>query len=136
MERLTGRPRLNPNLSQEIKMALGQSAQEKLVQERQEMRENKQRLTEAEKQLKEAETISVQRQQAATEVQNLPNRIEQTQARIDALEEEQGSNVESENELQRLKKLKENLQVDLENQKNQLVALQKIQKAKDKNKQK
>ena len=99
-----------------FKEALGQSAEEMATEYNTAIREERQRLREAEKQLKEAERIAVKRQQAATEVQNLRNRIEKTQERIDTLEEEHGSNVESENELQRLKQLKKNLQVDLENQ--------------------
>ena len=59
------------------------------------------------------------------------NRIEQTQGRVDTLEGEQGSNAESESELQRLKQLKNNLQTDLENRK-KLDALQKTQKQKHK----
>ena len=58
--------------------------------------------------------------------QHLRDRTEQTQARIDALEEEQGSNLENKSELQRLKQLKKNLQADLENG-----ALQKLEKQKD-----
>ena len=65
-------------------------------------------------------------------MQQLRNRIEQTQVKIDALEEEQGSNVESENELQRLKQLKKILKPILKTKKKELVALQKIPKAKDK----
>ena len=48
MEKLTKRLRLNPKLSLEIKMALGQSAEDKLVQQRQEIREADQRVKEAE----------------------------------------------------------------------------------------
>ena len=62
--------------------------------------------------------------------QHLRDRIEQTQARIDALEEEQGSNLENKSELQRLKQLK-NLQADLENKKTELVALQKPENQKN-----
>ena len=80
------------------------------------IREDRQRLREAEKQLNETERIAVKRKQKVTEMQNLRSKIKQTQARIDAYEEEQGSNLESKNELQRLKQLKKNLQNDLENQ--------------------
>ena len=65
-------------------------------------------------------------------MQNLRGRIEQTQSRIDALEEEHGSNLENQNEIDRLKRLKKNLQSDLENNKKEFTALQKIQKQKDK----
>ena len=51
---------------------------------------------------------------------------------MDDREGKQGSNVESESELQRLKQLKKNLQTDLEKQKKELAALQKMQKTRDK----
>ena len=57
-EKLTQRPRLNPNLSLEIKLALGQPAGEKIVQDNTADREDRQRLKEAEKQQKEAATTS------------------------------------------------------------------------------
>jgi len=43
------------------------------------------------------------------EMENLKRQTEKTQARIDALQEEHGSNFESETELQRLKLLKKKL---------------------------
>ena len=98
------------------KEALGLSAEEIISEKNTAIREERQRLKEAEKYLKEIERIAVERKQAATEVQNLRDRIEQTQARIDTHEEEQGSNLQSKSELQRLKQLKKNLQTDLENQ--------------------
>ena len=51
---------------------------------------------------------------------------------MDDREGKQGSNVESESELQRLKQLKKNLQTDLKKQKKELAALQKMQKTRDK----
>ena len=46
-ERVTGRLRLNPKLPQEIKFALGKSAEDKLVDDKQEIKETNQRLKEA-----------------------------------------------------------------------------------------
>ena len=54
------------------------------------------------KQLREKGRISADRQRANDEMQKLRNKIEQTQAKIDAFDEEH----ESESELQRLKLLK------------------------------
>ena len=61
-ERVPGRQRLNPNLSLEIKMALGKSAQEIINEENQSIKEERQRLQEAEKQLKEGGRNAVQLQ--------------------------------------------------------------------------
>ena len=107
--------------------ALGPSAEDLIAQDNQELRVLKQRQAEAEKQLKEAERIALIKQKATDEVQKLRGRIEQAQARIDALEEEQGSNLEAQTEIDRLKRLKQNLQTDLNNYKKEVTTATKIQ---------
>ena len=107
--------------------ALGPSVEDLIAQDNQELRELKQRQSEAEKQLKEAERIALIKQKATDVVQKLRGRIEQPQSRIDALEEEQGSNLEAQNEIDRLKKLKKNLQTDLNNYKKEITTATKIQ---------
>ena len=81
--------------SSQYSTSLGPSAEELLAEENQEIRELNQTKKEAEKQLKEAERIASLKQTAADEVKNLRGQIEQAQARIEALEEEQGSNLEA-----------------------------------------
>ena len=61
-------------------------------------------------------------------MKNLRGRIEQAQARIDALEEEQGSNLEAKTEIDRLKRLKKIFKLILKNMK----AADKIQKQRTK----
>jgi len=58
-------------------------------------------------------------------MENLKQKTEMTQARIDALQEEHGCNLESETELRRLKQLKKNYQTDYENKKKEVAALEK-----------
>ena len=82
-------------------------------------------MREAESQLKEAEKLSSERQKAFQEVKDLRTRLDQTQARIDALHDEQGSTVESESELRRLQQLRKNLKTDFDNAKKEVAALQK-----------
>ena len=89
-----------------FKKALGPSSEGILAEENQEVRELRQRKNEAEKQLKEAEKLASLKQTAAEEVQNQRDRYEQVQARIEALEEEHGSTIEQQNEIDRLKQLK------------------------------
>ena len=63
--------------------------------------------------------------------------LEKAQAKIDAHEEEQGSNLKSKSKLRELQQLKKkSLENDLENQKKELAALQKIKKKEANNKQK
>ena len=76
--------------------------------------------------------FAAERENQAQEVQNLGQQIEWTQARIDVLQEEHGSNLESETELNRLKLLKKNYKDDLEKKKKELAALEKKSKAKEK----
>ena len=68
-----------------FKKALGPSSEEILAQENQEVREKQQRLKEAEEQLKGDVKIALEKQKAVENVQNLRTRLEQVQARIDAL---------------------------------------------------
>ena len=65
-------------------------------------------------------------------MKNLRGRIEQAQASIDALEEEQGSNLEAQTEIDRLKRLKKNLQTDLKNYEKEFALAEKVQKQRTK----
>ena len=120
-----GREHLNPSLTKEIKNSLGNSAEQIIAEDRDSIREQKQRLAEAEKHQRQAEALAVERQSQTQEIQNLGQQIERTQARIDALQEEQGSNLESETELNRLKQLKKNYKTELDKKKKELAGLEK-----------
>ena len=115
-----------------FKNKLGPSAEEIIAQDRDTIREQQQRLVEAERQQREADIIAAERDEESREIQNLRSRTERVQAQIDAIQEEQGSNLESETELNRLKQLKKNYEKDLEIKKKKLGALQKEAKNKDK----
>ena len=104
----TGQDRLNPALPKEIKKSLGNSA-EQIIEDQASLKAQRQRLAEVENQERVAQALAVEREQQAEEIQNLGQQIERTQARIDAIQEEQGSNLESEAELNRLKLLKKKL---------------------------
>ena len=82
------------SLTDRFKNTLGPKAEDIIAEDNKSIRE--------EKQLREKERIAADHQRANDEVQNLKNKIEQTQAKIDAFDEEHGS----ESELQRLKLLK------------------------------
>ena len=116
-DKQTGQDRLNPQLTKEIKVSLGKSPEEIIGEDRDSIREQRQRLAEAEKQQRQAETLAAERENQAQEMQTLGPQIERTQARIDALQEEHGSNLESKSELNRLKQLKKNYKSDLEEKK-------------------
>ena len=107
---------------------------DRFEQDNPELRELNQKRAEAEKQLKEGERIALSKQTATDEVKTLRDRLEKTQTRIDALEAEQGSNLEAQTEIDRLKRLKQNLQIDLNNYKKELATATKIQQQRAKEK--
>ena len=124
----TGRDQLNPALTKEIKSSLGNSAQQILEQDQNSLKAQRQRLAEVENQErvaqelagKRAQEIAVKRGQIAEEIQNLAQKIERTQARIDAMKEEQGTNLENEAELNRQKQLLKNYESGLEEKKKRI----------------
>ena len=64
-----------------------------------------------------------QKEKKWNEIQNIGQQLERTQARIDAIQEEHGSNLESETELNRIKEQKKNYQTELESKKKEVAAL-------------
>jgi len=113
-----------------FKSQLGPTAEQVLVEEQDTLQEQRQRLAEAEKQQREAEKIAAEREKELREMENLKQQTERTQARIDAIQEEQGSNLESEAELRRLKQLKKNHQAEYEKKKKEVAVLEKQAKNK------
>ena len=122
------------SFTDKFKKALGPSSEEILAEENQEVRELRQKQNEAEKQLKEEEQQILLEQKTAENVQHLRSRLEQTQAKIAALEEEHGSTLENQNEINRLKQLEKNLKSDLKDEEKKLKEVQKKQKEQDKEK--
>ena len=113
------------SFTDKFKKSLGPEAESLIAQDNEEIRETRQSFREAESQLKEAEKLSSEREKALQEVKGLRARLDQTQATIDALHDEQGSTVESESELRRLQRLRKNLKTDFDKAKKEVAALQK-----------
>ena len=87
---------------------------------------------ESEIQLREANKIAAEKEKEEQEIQNLRHQIGRMLDRMNSLEEEHGSNFESEAELRRLKQLKKNYETDLENKEKEIAALEKIAKNREK----
>ena len=102
----TRQERLNPSLPKEIIKSLGMSAEEIIKEDQNTIREQRQRLAEAEEQQRQAEALSAEREKQAQDIQNLGQQIERTQASIDSIQERQGTNLESETQINRMKLLK------------------------------
>ena len=92
-----------------FKNKLGPRAEEIILQDRNTIQEQRQRLAEAENQERQASALAAEKEKEEQGVENLRQQVERTQARINSLQEEQGSNLESEAELNRLKQLKKKL---------------------------
>ena len=107
--------------------ALGPSAEELAAAKTQAVRDVRQELVDEERQLKEKEKQTAIELKAAENVRNLTKRLEQTRAKREGLEEEHGSALEHQNEIDRLKQLERNLKADLDNERTELKQLQKRQ---------
>ena len=68
----------------------------------------KQREKEAEIQLQQAETVASQREEEKKEIEVLRGKIEKNDVRIDQIQDQYGSNLESQTELRRLQQMKKN----------------------------
>ena len=91
------------SFTDKFKKSLGPEVESLIAQDNEEIRETRQSLREAECQLKEAEKLSSEREKALQEVKHLRTKLDQTQVKIDALHDEEGSTLESKSELRRLK---------------------------------
>ena len=101
-------------------MALGQSAEDKLVQQRQEIREADQRVKEAQRLEKTLNETAAKQQQAVQEKQAKESQLEQINQRIANIENEGGIVIERQNEIDRLKRQKVKLERDIEEAKEKI----------------
>ena len=115
-----------------FKKNLGTRAEEILIEDRNTIQEQRQRLTEAENQQRLANALAAEKEKEEQGVENLRQQVERIQARIDGLQEEQGSNLESEAELKRLKQLKKIIKKILIQRKKKAASLEKEAKNKEK----
>ena len=78
---------VRPNFTDKFKTSLGPEADSLVAQDNVYITENRQRLKEAEKQIQDAQNLATVREKAAQKVQDLRNKIERTQAQIEATEQ-------------------------------------------------
>ena len=89
------------SFTERFSKSLGQSAKQIIAEDRDTIQEQDQRLEEAEKQQREAETIAAEKEKELQEMEKLKQQTERAQAKIDAIQEKHGTNLESETELRR-----------------------------------
>ena len=102
------------------KKKLGPRAEEIVVEDNAGILEQRQRLTEAENQEGHTNELVAEKEKKVQEVENLRQKIEIVNARIDSLHDEHGSDLEIEAEINRLNQLKKNYQKDLDSAKKDL----------------
>jgi len=113
------------SFTDKFEKTLGPRAEQILAEDRNTIREQRQRFEEAEKQLQEAQNIAAEREKESRDIEYLRQQTGKIDERINTLQEEYGSNVESEAELQRLKQLNKNHKTELEKKEKQLAKLEK-----------
>ena len=92
-----------------FKTKLGPRAEEIIREDRDTIQEQRQRLAEAENQERQSIALAAEKENEEQEIEDLRRQAERTQSRIDILQEEYGSNLENETEINRLKQLKKKL---------------------------
>ena len=111
------------SVTDKISKSLGPSAEEIIAEDRNTIQEQRQRLVEAERQQREAEKIAAEKEKKEQEMENLEQKIDRAFQQMSALEEEHGSNLESEAEPQRLKQLKKIMKEILKTRRKKLLRL-------------
>jgi len=122
---LKGETGLQKKFLDSFSTALGPRAAEIIAEDRDTIREESQRLRESEIQLQQAETLRSQREEVKEKIEATIKQRMEIQDKIDEITDKYGSNLESEQELNRLKQQKKIVQTNLENQKKVLASLTK-----------
>ena len=103
-DRVTGKERINPNLSKEIVRALGTEAETEITEVKRQKQEAKERADAAKRQVKINTKTQQQLAKDREELQRLENEIEQDNIRLQNMGKEGGTQIEMENERDRIKR--------------------------------
>ena len=127
-DRVTGKERINPDLSKEIVRALGTEAEKQIDDIKRLEKEAKERTDAAKRQ----EQINTKTQQQLAkdreELQRLNNKQEQANIRLENMEKEGGTQIEMENERDRIKRQNANRKREIEATKKKIKDYEKISK--------
>ena len=114
VDSITGEERLNPDFPKELQRALGKDVEEKLNETKKQRNENKKRLIEAERQEKILKEKNKKLQKATQEQQKLETELEKINTSLTEIENEGGTQLEKQNEIDRLKREKSRFERDIE----------------------
>ena len=113
-DKVTGKERINPELTKQIVKALGPEAEKQIAEIKQQKKEAKERRDAAERQVKINTKTQQQLAKDREELQRLENEQEQANIRLENMEKEGGTQTEMENERDRIKRQKANRKREIE----------------------
>ena len=131
-DKSTGKDKLNPSLSKEIKDSLGQQAEQLISENTYNIQEQRKITVDAERQLREQEKIVAQKEKEHKEIQNLQQKLDKNNEKIKDLEEQHVSAPEIQAEIDRLTTLKKNYETEIKNKNKEVEDIKKLQKSKEK----
>ena len=135
-DRVTGKERLNPDLSKEIQRALGTEAEKEIAELKRLKQEAKERAGTAKRQEQINAKTQHQLAKDREELQRLENEQEQANIRLQNMENEGGTQIEMENERDRIKRQTANRKRDIEETEKNIKDYEKLSKESEKKKQK
>ena len=127
----TGKEQLNPGLTKEIKNSLGSSAGDIIAEDQTDIDDSRKKMAQYEEQQRQHEALVAEKEKKEQEVQNLSLQDQRLQARIDSFQDEHGSFLENQSEVNRLDLLKKNYESEVKKKEKELADLNKLS---DKNK--
>jgi len=120
------------SFTDKFSLSLGPRAEEIIAEDSNTIQKHRQRLEEVEIQQRDAENAAAEKEKLEQEAQNLQEKIERESEKLKNFEDEHGSILENQTEIQRLKVLIKNYKEDLQKLEKQIAELDKIVKNKEK----
>ena len=116
-DKLTGEERLNPKLTKGIKNSLGSSAGDIIAEDQADLEDSRKKISQYEEQQRQDEALVADRERKEQEVQNLSLQLERLQTQIISFQDEHGSFLENQSEVNRLDLLKKNYESEVKKKK-------------------
>ena len=108
-DKYTGKEHLNPQLTKEIKNSLGSSAGDIIAEDQADLEDSRKKISQYEEQQIQHEALVDEKEKKEQEVQNLSLQLEILQTQINSFQDEHGSFLENQSEVNRLDLLKKKL---------------------------
>ena len=125
-DRNTGKEHLNPNLTKEIKKSLGSSAGDIIAEDQTDIDDSRKKMAQYEEQQRQHEALVAEKEKKEQEVQNLSLQLERLQTQINSFQDEHGSFLENQSEVNRLDLLKKNYESEVKKKEKELADLNKL----------